>query len=1294
MRLNVSVVLVLTTYLLLVPAIMLAQKSQYTRKLTEETRLGLSPEKAISQYQCDIWKKNDGLPQNSVIVITQSSDGFIWLATSEGLARFDGIKFKTYNTTNVPQFKTSGILSIYEDTQKRLWIGTNNGGLICYQQGKFKNYSLSDGLPDNTITSVAQDAEGEIWIGTPKGLCKWMNGKFKSYSTSDGLSSKDITTLFLGKDSTLWIGTSRGISTYRKGKFEDYGRKRILFLNKYITSVAEDKQDNLWIGTQSGLVRYDKKDNTYEIYRVSDKLNDDYITKLYLDSRQSLWIGTNGGLSRITEKERKKEKFTFSHFTIREGLTSNSIADIFEDNEGSLWIGLNRGGLNRLRDGKFTNYTTQEGLTDNVVNCLYQSENQDIWMGTTSGGVSRFREGKFIQTYDKSKGLSSNYIRSIGQDAKGDLWIATYGNGINILELSKDAENPPIRKYTIEDGLAGDIVRAIFRDKSGLMWIGTKTGLSKFEDGKFSNYTHQLGLSDNSITCIQEDSKGNLWVGTEGGVSCIRADQTIIIYRQRNGLANDLVFTIYEDKAGTIWVGTKGGLSRIKEGEVVSIFAREGLANDDIHSLTEDNQGRIWFSSNNGVFWIVKKALNDFADAKQQGKKSTTLLQYTLYQEEEGMKSSDCAASAQPTVLKDQVGNLWYPTTEGVSVINPEQIKVNYITPSVVIKRLSADNQEYLYGKNIELKAGSNQIEIDFAALSFLAPNRVQYRYRLLGNSYREEWTETGNKREVYYTNLPPGNYRFEVQAANNDGIWNEKGASIEFYIAPFFYQTWIFYVLVFLTVVLTAFLIYYWRIRALEQSKKALERSVYERTQKIQTQYEEITQQAGELETINQIIQTINQEVKFEKVLHALLEQGLRLFSQSNQSFFLLREKECNTFGLVATQGYDESIFRDKRFQESLLNDYCDRGEQLAKGLYSLPTELLKGQTFAPNYAPQSSLAMQIVLDNQLEGLIFFDSLYKFQNIEQKDIDKLIRFREHAVSAFEKARILQELEEKNAQIENSFRKISDSIRYARRIQSAILPTHQEMGSYFEDFFIFSKPRDIVSGDFYWFAETVPEPIFMKASTAREGKTSIFSGFNEVKTMIAAIDCTGHGVPGAFMTVIGNDLLNTIVLEDKITRAHLILDKLDRNIKEYLKQEDGQSRDGMDMSLIVIDDNSQTLEFAGAKNPLYYIRKGELFQVKGSIYPIGGAQIKQKEFFSQTIEFEQGDVFYMFSDGVQDQFGGEQDRKFSSKRFRELLLKIHLLPLEEQRQIISDTITDWQGERRQTDDMLVIGLKF
>ncbi len=1273
-----------------------AQKAQNTRKLKTNTRLGLSPQKEIAQYQCDEWKKDKGLPQNTVFDIIQSEDGYLWLATYEGLARFDGVDFSIFNTANVNELQTSGIWTVYQDREENIWLGTNNGGLTRFHQGKFTTFTTENGLPSNTVNAIQEDTTRGLWVGTNKGLCLFREGAFKVFNTKDGLSSSHITALHFSQDGTLWVGTNRGLTVYQNRKFKDYTHDRLLLFNRAITSITEDAQGHIWIGTHAGLVRWHKKNENYQVFRTDDGLSDDYITEVYLDSRGSLWIGTQSeGLNRIIARELDSEQPRFDNFRVKEGLSSNSINAIYEDREGSLWIGLSRGGLNRLRDGKFTNYTTTEGLSDNITNCVYQDKSGGIWIGTVSGGISYLKDGKFLNL-TKAEGISSNHVRSVLEDQAGHIWIATYGAGVDQLTFNENMELISVLNYSLGNGLAGNVARSLYEMSDGSILVGTHTGLSIYRNGEFVNYTRKVGLSENSILGVYEDSEGNIWTGTDGGgLNCIRKDNTFINYNTSNGLANDLVFAIYEDKEGSIWIGTRGGISRIKDGELVNIYAKDGLAHDAIHGIMEDNQGRLWMSSNSGVFYVEKKMLDRVADnktRKNNGKKIDISLECVLLEEEDGMKSSDCAASAQPSLLKDQAGHLWFPTTEGVTTINPARIKINYIEPKVDIKRIVVDNQVYDTYQKINLPAGASKFEIDFAALSFLAPSKVKYRYRLKGTAYKEKWVEVDNKRDAYYTNLPPGHYTFQVQASNNDGVWNREGASLKFYIAPFFYQTTWFYVLIILLALSLGFGLYYWRVHTLEQSKKALEKGIAESTQKIRTQYAEITQQAEELKTVNNIVRTINQEVKFEKVLKALLEQGLLLFSSSNQGIFLVRERDKGLFHLIASCGYRDADFDRKYFSRDEVIAYCQTGLHLDEGIYRLQPSI-NLRKLAPDYKPKSSLAMQIEVNEQLEGVIFFDNSTDFRDVSMSDIEKLTRFKEHAVSAFVKARILLELENKNEQIETSYRKISDSIRYARRIQKAILPTEEEISRHFEEIFVFYQPKDIVSGDFYWFAETVPEPIF-SFEGATESKTSVFKGFGEMKTVLAAVDCTGHGVPGAFMTVIGNDLLNSIVIEDKTTRAHRILDQLDKNVKTYLKQEEGgQSRDGMDMSLMVIDEEQGIIEFAGAKNPLYYIRNEKLHQIKGSKHPIGGAQIKKKVFSSIELPYQPGDVFYMFSDGFPDQFGGPNDRKYGSKRFRDFLLKIHQLPLPEQKKQLENEINQWKGENKQTDDILVIGLK-
>ncbi len=1268
--------------------------------------LPLSFDKKITQYVCEVWQKDKGLPQNSVFAIRQSHDGYLWIATYEGLARFDGIEFDIYNTTNTPALRTSGIWEIFQDKKNRIWFGTNNGGLTCLENGKFKTYTTDDGLPSNTITKMTEDKEGFLWIGTKNGLCKWKLGEnIKNYTTADGLASKEITALYTAKDGSIWIGSTRGLNVYQNGTFEDYGRNKILLFNRTITSIAEDLQGNFWLGSQAGLIKWIPSTKKYRYFQEKDSIRDENITKLFCDKQGAMWIGTqSAGVARFLPKNEfnptkdTSETPKFEFFDKKNGLSANSVTEIYEDHEGSLWIGLNRGGMNRLKDGKFTNFGVSEGLSDNVVNCVYESSDGAIWAGTTSGGITRYKKGVFQQITTK-EGLSSNYIRSIMEGENGDIWVAMYGAGINQITFDKNFGNIKVKHYTVNEGLAGNVARSLTRRKKGGFYIGTRTGLSIFDKGIFTNITTKQGLSDNSVTVLHEDKLGRLWIGTDGGgINCLLPDNRIKIYDMKAGLANNLIFSFFEDEKGAMWVGTKGGLSHIKEGKITNIYAKDGLPHDAVHSITPDALGRLWFSCNTGVFFLEKKQLEQFIAGKIKK------IAGTLYQEEDGMKSSDCAGSTQPSAIVDKQGKIWFPTTSGLAMINPKQIFINPQKPHVKIKKMIVDNEEQDLNHDINLKAGKTRFEIDFTALSFIAPNKVQFRYKLEGDHYKENWIIVSKREQVFYTNLPPGNYTFKVQACNNDGIWNEEGTILHFYLAPYFYQTYIFWL--FVVVIIVALLVvgYRWRVSALEKSQKILEDKILQSTEKIRNQYEEIQQQKEELQIIESTVRIINKETALTAILPILLQQALHLFPKADKGIFLMsflekvRSETILKFEIKCTEGYKIEDFSNTIFHIKQVFDYCEMGEKLTDDFYYL-NHIMPLQALTPEYLPKTSLVMYIPIRENIEAVLLLDCNQNIEKISLQDIESLLHFKEHAVSAFGKAKSLQEIETTNLQLERSFKKISDSIKYARKIQNAILVDKKELEDEFEDFFVLYQPRDMVSGDFYWFAETSPEPVFAFENTQEnEKKTSIFKGFSDIKKVLAVMDCTGHGVPGAFMTVIGNDILNSIVLEEHIYKPDRILAKLDKSIRNYLKQDEpGQTQDGMDMAVMVFDNITQKIELAGAKNPILMIRNGELTEFKGSKHPIGGVQIPNKKFETTIIEYEKNDIFYLFSDGYQDQFGKKEgmtrEAKFGRNNFYKLLLEISPLPMREQKRILMDTLVDWMNGKEQIDDIIVLGIK-
>jgi len=1238
---------------------------------------GLNPEKAISQYRIDIWQREQGLPQNSVLSVKQIKEGFLWFTTFDGVARFDGLVFESmfkegnYASHNYAS-QMQGAWDVLEDSQQRLWVATQGAGLIRYQNGRATIFTTNSGLPNNDIFTLAEDKEGRIWYATRKGVGYFKDNKFKNFTKKDGLVSNYITQVFVDNKGRVWIGTDRGIHLFKKGRIINYTRK-ILFFNKSITAITQDKKGYIWIGTPTGLIRWNPEKNTQVRYDVESGLSNDYITALFVDSENVLWIGTqSGGLNRFY-----KGKFTA--LTVKEGLSSNSINAITQDREGSLWLGLNRGGLVRISDGKFIIYNVEEGLTDRVTNCILEDKKGGFWIGTTNGGVSYFYKGVF-KNITTEEGLSGNYVRTIAETKDGEIWVGTYGEGIDIL----DEEGNVIKKYTEEDGLASNIIRGIIQASNGDIWIATREGLSLFSEEKFKNYGTTQGLSDNSIITLLEDKRQRIWIGTEsGGVNVLYPSGKIEKYRQQEeGLADNLVFCFFED-GDYMWVGTKGGLSRVYHGKVISLSVQEGLANPSVQSLSEDNEHRLWMSCNSGVFWVEKQELYQFCDGDRKSISST------LYDESDGLKSSDCASASLPAVCRDKNGNLWYPTTEGVAMIDPSNIRMNTKSPLVTVKKILAGDIAYNTYDEIHFPAGTNKLEFEYAGLSFIAPEQVTFKYRLKG--FDEMWVMAGKRRTAYYTNLNPGEYTFEVMAMNHDGVWSRLPAKITFYIEPYFYQTTFFAIFIFLLIASTGFGVYYWRIKNLELSRKKLQRGIEEQTKQIKLQYNEIRTQAKELEALDNIVQTINQEVTLDNVLDALLIQGLKLFDKAEKAIFLIYNTKKEKYVLVSYKGYPEDFYIEPIKKEKCLK-YCEQGRQHSEGFYLISPKKSKNK-ISETYQPLSSLAMLIEYHGSVAGIVFFDQEEEDINIQPTDMNKLKRFRDHALSAFQRAQNLQQIENKNLEIERSLKKMADSIRYAKRIQNAIFVDTKDIENAFDEAFVFYKPKDIVSGDFYWFTETMPEPVY-DVEITEEGSQSVFKGFSETFKILAAVDCTGHGVPGALMTVVGNDLLDSIVKQKQAIKPSQILRQLDLGVKTYLKQEEGtQSNDGMDMSIITIDEAKNRLTFAGAKNPLIHIRKGELTVHKGAKFPIGGIQIKRKVFKTTTIPYEKGDVFYLFSDGFQDQFGGDKERKYGPKRFRNLLLEINEKSMKEQKEILSEGFKNWKRDFKQTDDVLVIGIR-
>ncbi len=774
----------------------------------------LNPSEAMTQYVQNVWGTDAGLPHNSVDAIAQTSDGYLWLGTEEGLARFDGSRFTVFDKENTPAFESNHISALLAGSRKSLWIGTQGGGLIRLHNGTFSTYTTRDSLPSDTILSLYEDGKGILWIGTDGGgLVRFQNGKFQTYTSRNGLPNNAVFSLAGGGDGSLWIGTHAGLARLRDGRITSYTTKDGL-IDNYIKCLFTSHNGDLWIGTnERGLSRF--SNGRFTNYGTGDGLSSSTIWSLYEDRAGTLWIGTfDSGLNRFHDGR-------FSRYAAKDGLPANRVLALFEDREANLWIGTGSG-LARLKNGSFTVITSTEGLSNNVVLPVYEDHSGTIWIGTNGGGLNRLKDGR-ITTYTTRNGLSDNVVFSIAEDRDGSLWVATH-NGLDRLS------NGTITAFSTRDGLASNIALCLYQDRQGVLWAGSRAGLSRFDGRRFTTFTTKDGLSSDYVSALYEDARSTLWIGTGGGGLNKFQGGRFSSYTTKNGLSSNTIWTLYGDSDGVLWIGTSGGgLDRLKNGKFTAYTTRQGLFDDELFKIISDQRGNLWMSSNKGIFRVSKSQLNDYAEGR------ISSITSTHYGTSDGLKNKECNGGFQPAGWETRDGRLLFPTMKGLAVADPARFKANTLPPPVSIEQVAIDGASFDPMGAVRAKPGKGQLEFAFTAPSLIDSDKIRFKYRL--EEFDKDWIDAGTRRVAYYTNIPPGNYRFTVIACNNDGIWNRTGASVSLALLPHFYQTNLFTTTCIAVLIGLCFGTYRLRIRHLKSNEKRLVGLVAERTQALQEQ-------------------------------------------------------------------------------------------------------------------------------------------------------------------------------------------------------------------------------------------------------------------------------------------------------------------------------------------------------------------------------------------------------------------------------------------------------------------------
>ena len=747
-------------------------------------------------YLVDHWTTDNGLPQNTVRAIVQTRDGYLWLTTFDGLARFDGVHFTVFNKSNTPAITNNRFISLYEDRDGTLWAGADTGEVVTYRDGIFAAHAMPEATRGQPVT-FSRDARDELMVVTGGGAY-YVRGQGPVPAPSRYADTRLL--LYRGPSGTQWTIDARGVHQSREGQQVSYPLTFDWDEGLNGLGAYEDGQGNLWLADLSSVYRL--RDGRISRYTERDGLPPrTSLRPRYQDPDGGVWFSLGAMFQDATGVARfKDERFTI--YASEAGLPVTVYLDAIADREGSIWIA-STSGLFRLKRKPITVYSTVEGLSHNEVYPLLQTRDGRITVGTIRG-LSVIADGAVVR--DPLNDFKE-VVQSLSEDRQGRLWIGTatslyrYWNG-----KVEDVTPPPVK---------GTSVLAIHEDGIGGIWVGTSRGLVKLEgDRVVEHYSTRNGLPRDDVTVIHEsiDAAGHsvLWIGTSGGLARL-ADGRFTSFTAADGLAGNRVRTIYEDADGTLWIGTyDDGLSRFRDGKFFNYRTEQGLYNNGVFQILEDRHANFWISSNRGIYRVSRRELNEMADGRR------SQITAVAFGKADGMLNSECNGGRQPAGLIAPDGRLWFPTMGGVAVVDPEAAPVNPLSPPVLIESVMVERAAVRFGEGVRVGPGQRDLEIAYTGLSLIKPDQVRFRYKLEG--LNNDWVEAGTRRVAYFPYLSPGSYTFRVLAANSDGIWNDTGASLRVVVAAPFYRTIWFMTLVALGIAATGHLAHRSRIAVMRR--------------------------------------------------------------------------------------------------------------------------------------------------------------------------------------------------------------------------------------------------------------------------------------------------------------------------------------------------------------------------------------------------------------------------------------------------------------------------------------------
>ena len=1070
---------------------------------------------------------------------------------------------------------------------------------------------------------------------------------FENFTLENGLPQANIYCIFQDSRSYLWLGTEgSGACRFDGRNFIVFNRDKGM-AGDVVRSIIEDKLGRLWFGTDSGVTVYNGK----KFFTINEKngLSSNTVVCLYRDKTDSLWIGTAGsagGLNKVISFNDDSAKLAV--YGVNEGLSNNNIFTVCEDNYNRLWIGTFGGGINIL-DKKGNSppvlLTTLHNFPSDHILTIRSDSKGDLWIGTYDKGVIKISVTDDladcrIESVSEKQSIPGNTVWSI-LEGPDDMWFGTNENGIR--RFSESEKSP----LTTSNGLMKNQVISLFSDREENIWISCGDGgISRYLGNRFYSITEKEGISDQNVYSLVKGRNGETWIGTYSGLIRLTGDQTgyaMRTYTTKDGLPDNIINSLAIDRKNNVWIATPGGVARY-DGSKFEIFneAADGLANNYVNSIFVDRDDVVWCGTKMGV------SIYDGI-----GFKNT--------------KEGYLPNSEVQTLMQDRKGNIWCGTLGGLAKFSGEMLTTYDEAEGLNHKKihtLAEDKKGNIwigtFGGGIYRlteNRGSTMPVTQVADGNLLTSLNI-YSLIFLNDTTLLAGTDKGMNRIIIDDNMQVKSVVKYTLKDGFNGIKNNLNA-----VCRNGKETW------FGTVNgITAYCPDYDRISNSKPEIHVTDLRLF----------------FNEVDWISE---------KYDIIPWTNLPEKLKLSYKNNHLTFhyiglLFSDREEITYQYML-EGLDDRWTPPRKDTEAVYPG-------LAPGQYTFRVVAL--DRFGNKSDEAASFSFEITPPFWqttwfyiLCAVAVLSGGFAFMKYRERKLrnerDRLERtVQERTAEVVEKKNQIEiqrdEIQKQHQIVTEQKKDIMDSIRYAKRIQNAAIPSPEAVISELKDLFILYRPRDVVSGDFYWM------------------------GVENEKLIMIAADCTGHGVPGAFTSMLGISMLNDIIGKEATTAPDIILNELRKNIVQSLKQTpDGESKDGMDIAILTIDKKTASLDFAGAMNPLFIVRTAALDKVSDSftgddsvrLYEIKGDKMpaaiheKMDPFSKTTIRIFPDDKFYMFSDGYEDQFGGPKHHKFMRKNFKKLLLQIHNLPMAEQKEILERTLEEWRGDLPQVDDILVIG---